>query len=221
MQPFSVSDELRNVIGPYPPSEVILEAGKNGGHESRAALARLWLSEGIPYAFKDCPAVYEAMRSWLSNNLDVCAKSLSLVGSARIGTSLAPGKSGNVFRNRSDLDLVAVCPSLFHELRTEFCQWSRAYEDGRIESRNAREERFWNDNSKRGHRLIQRGFIDKKMIPNLDLFPKSKLVGDVMALLVRGLEATKDAPRPSSASLRCYISWDAFIRQISLSLRDR
>lgn len=218
MKPFAVSDHLKGVSETYPAANTIAEAGKNGGQETRSALARLWLSEGIPYAFKDCPGVYEAMRSWLSNNLDVAAKNFSLVGSARLGTSLAPVKLGTAFNSNSDLDLIVISDSLFDALREEFCQWSRDFEDERVVPRNSNEERYWTDNNKRGHILIQRGFIDQKIIPNLAPYPEVRRISETMAILIQKLKVTDYAPNPTHASLRCYASWDYFVRQMSLNL---
>lgn len=218
MKPFIISDQLKSVYETYPAANKIVEAGKNGGQETRSALARLWLSEGIPYAFRDCPGVYELMRSWLSNHLDVNAKNFSIVGSARIGTSLAPSKLGTDFNTNSDLDLVAISNSLFSDLREEFCQWSRDFEDERIIPRNNKEEKYWTDNNKRGHILIQRGFIDQKMIPNLERYPEVRRISDAMAILIHKLKLTENAPNPTHSSLRCYASWDYFVRQISLNL---
>lgn len=218
MKPFAISDQLKDVSETYPAANTIAKAGKNGGQEARSALARLWLSEGIPYAFKDRPAVYEAMRSWLSNNLDVNAKNFSLVGSARIGTSLAPSKLGSAFNYKSDLDLVVISNALFADLRDEFCQWSRDFEGEKVIPRNSNEEKYWKDNNKRGHIHIQRGFIDQKMIPNLSQYPVVRRISETMAILIQKLKATDHAPNIEHASLRCYASWDYFVRQISLNL---
>lgn len=218
MKAFTVPNELRAISGTYPAADAIVEAGKNGGQQTRHALARLWLSEGIPYAFRECPAVYEAMRSWLSNNLNVSAKNFSVVGSARLGTSLAPAKLGTAFNANSDLDLLVISDPLFNIVRNEFCQWSRDFDDGRVSPRNPTEKKFWKDNNKRGHILIQRGFIDQKMIPNFSSYPEVMKISEAMAILIRKLSVTEHAPQPTHASLRCYASWNDFVRQTSLNL---
>lgn len=218
MQSFIVSNELKPISETYPAADIVVEAAKNGGQETRSALARLWLSEGIPYAFRECPAIYEAMRSWLANNLDESAKNISLVGSARLGTSLSPSKLGAPFNANSDLDLIVISGTLFDAVRSEFCQWSRDFEDERVCPRNPTEEKFWKDNNKRGHLLIQRGFIDQKMIPNFESYPEVMNISQTMAVLVRKLMVTEHAPHPKHASLRCYSSWNAFVRQTSLNL---
>ena len=59
MEPFSIPNPLRNLTGPYPKPCFVLDAAERGGEPARIALVRLWLSEGIPYAFRECPAIYE------------------------------------------------------------------------------------------------------------------------------------------------------------------
>lgn len=59
MEPFRIPDPLRSLTGTHPEAEAVLTAASKGGNASRVALARLWLSEGIPYAFAECPAAFE------------------------------------------------------------------------------------------------------------------------------------------------------------------
>ena len=127
----------------------MLDAADRGGEQARIALVRLWLSEGIPHAFRECPAVYESVRSWLSTRLDVHAKEIGIVGSARLGASLGPKKLGKTFSADSDLDLVIVSKGLFEKLREEFCQWSLAFESGAVAARNPTEEKYWQENNRR------------------------------------------------------------------------
>lgn len=78
---------------------------------------RLWLTEGVPFAFKDRPIVYEALREWVAALLDIFPKDVSMVGSARIGFSLAPQKQLREFTvGSSDLDLFVVSAPLFGRL---------------------------------------------------------------------------------------------------------
>jgi hypothetical protein len=168
--------------------------------------------------YTSCPAVYESLRTWLSAWLGVHAKEIGLSGSARLGASLAPGKLGKKFGNHSDLDLFIVSPSFFQDIREEFRTWSFDYECNRVVPKNQREASFWSDNNARGPKMIDRGFIDQKMIPNLPEYPFTKKISQGMWLLVEKLKKTPGAPQPSMASLRCYASWDSFVRQVVLSL---
>ncbi len=219
MEQFSIPDPLRKLTDPYPSWEVMLNAA-GGGREARIALARLWMSEGIPYAFRKCPAVYESVRSWLSFSLGVHAKEIGLVGSARIGESLNPRKFGKRFSCNSDLDLVIVSEVLFGKLTEEFRQWSLSFESDKITPGNSTEERYWPDNNKRVPRNIAAGFLDSKFIPNHESYPITRRIEESMFLLTRKLECTPNAPKVRKASVRCYESWDRFVRQVSLSLWD-
>lgn len=218
MEPFRIAASLERLTDVYPDPKVVVEAARSGGEQARIALARLWLSEGIPYAFRDCPAVYESVRSWLSTWLNVNAKEISVTGSARLGASLAPSKLGESFGDTSDLDIFIVSSSLFEALRDEYRKWSFDFESGQLIASHDREAQFWRDNNARGPKLIHRGFIDQKMIPNLPAYSVTKNISQGMWLLVEKLKITPNAPTPKQASVRCYSSWDSLVRQISLNL---
>jgi hypothetical protein len=220
MEPFKVPAPLVGFDDSYPDARRIADVVQQGGEPARVALARLWLSEGIPFAFRECPAVYEAMRSWLSNWLDVHAKEICVTGSARIGSSLAPRKLGKPFNERSDLDLFVVSSNLFHTLKNEFVMWSDNYERGEEVPHNGNEEIYWRDNYARGHQLLQRGFIDQTMIPNRASYPATRKISQCMWNLTQRLRITPQAPRPIKASIRCYASWESFVAQMDINLRQ-
>src|SRR5665647_3686824 len=102
LEAFKVSSPLANLLDSYPDAKRLMEVASTGGEQSKIAIARLWLSEGIPYAFKSRPGVYESVRTWLGTRLDVDPKEVNLTGSARIGQSLAPSKLGSSFGKHSD-----------------------------------------------------------------------------------------------------------------------
>ncbi len=219
MEPFKIPESLKSLTDPYPHPKVLLKAACSGGEPARIAIAQLWLSEGIPHAFGNCPVIYEAVRSWLSTQLGVHAKEISLVGSARLGKSLNPKKLGNPFLNcKSDLDIFIVSNCLFEALREDFRRWSSDFENERIKPRNKREAYYWQDNNERMPVSIARGFIFSDRIPNFPEYPIAQNVNDTMSLLVRKLKITPNAPKPKEASVRCYSSWDSFVRQQLLNL---
>lgn len=218
MEPFRIAAPLRDFSGHYPDAHVFARAAREGGESARVALARLWLSEGIPFAFQKCPAIYESIRTWLSTWLGVQAKEIGLTGSGRLGASLAPNKLGMPFGPDSDLDLFVVSARLFDAMCEDFRKWSFDFERRHCAPSNEREAAFWRDNLDRGQKLIQRGFLDQKMVPNLPEFPTIKKISQAMWLLTEKLKLTPDAPNPSSASIRCYSTWDGFVRQVALNL---
>ncbi|MEP8703454.1 MULTISPECIES: hypothetical protein [Enterobacter] len=218
MEPFKVSPHLSALLDSYPDVQLIVDAAKKGGETSRAAIARLWLSEGIPFAFKNAPALYEVIRAWLGVRLDVNPKEIHLSGSARLGQSLAPHKIGTAFGQHSDLDLFVVSESLFEKVRNEFNKWSTQFEGGTIQPKNAKEKEYWEDNNIRGYKNLQRGFIDSKIIPNREAYPTVCNISNSMWLLKGRLDVTSNAPKIQSASVRCYKNWDSYVRQVMTNL---
>ena len=150
----------------YPKAEDLLQALALGSRE-RAVVARLWVSEGIPFAFRECPALYEEARTWLAKQLGLDPKEISLTGSGRLGYSLAPQKWGDAYDPlSSDLDVFAVSERLFDALREDFERWRGDYQSGKIIARSNRERRYWSQNLKWGGRNITRGFLDSWKVPN-------------------------------------------------------
>ncbi len=218
MEPFKVSTHLSKLVDCYPDAHSIMQSARQGGENSKIAIARLWLSEGIPYAFKNQPALYESVRAWLSTRLDVDPKTINLTGSARIGQSLAPSKLGSDFGEHSDLDLFVVSDDLFERMRRDFVEWSYDFESGVTKPSNERELRFWKDNNLRGPKLINKGFLDSKIVPNYEAYSVTKSIAQTMWLLKEKLDVTDGAPKVQSASIRCYKDWASYVRQIVISL---
>lgn len=218
MEAFKVSTQLSTLLDSYPNARSLVDAAANGGEQSKVAIARLWLSEGIPYAFKNKPALYESVRSWLGTRLDVDPKEIHLSGSARIGQSLAPNKLGTMFGDHSDLDIFIVSYDLFQRMKADFNQWSYEFESGLAQPANDRERGFWEDNNQRGPKLVQRGFLDSNIVPNRSAYPTVKNISQTMWLLKGKLDITEHAPRVKSASVRCYQDWRSYVRQMIISL---
>lgn len=135
MEALKVSPHLEEIMGTYPDAKLIHKVAINGSESARIALARLWLSEGIPYAFKDCPGVYEEMRSWTGSRLSINPKEISISGSARLGQSLAPQKLGKKFDEKSDLDIFIVSHDLFERLKEDYNKRAYDFESGALEDK--------------------------------------------------------------------------------------
>ena len=218
MEPFRIPAELEGFSRQYPNAKEIARISKAEGEKAGIIFSRLWLSEGIPFAFKENPAVFESLRTWLSIQLEVHAKEVGVTGSAQLGTSLSPKQLGSPFDSESDLDLFVISSSLFDQIKRDFQRWSCDYESGACQPKNVREENFWRNNLERGQTLILRGFLDQKMVPNRQEYAMISKISHKMWLLTKKLKLTKNAPNPAKASLRCYSSWDAFVRQVTMSL---
>ena len=220
MEPFKAPAQLVRLIEHYPDAQLITEVAQRDGEPARYAIARLWLSEGIPFAFKECPAIYESVRTWLAGRLGVDAKEISLAGSARLGTSLSPSQLGKEFNEKSDLDFFIVSNELFEKIRNDFQTWSFDYESGKIEPKNEREAKFWRDNNSRGPMLIQRGYLHNQIVPNHNRYETVKNINQSMWLLTEKLRITELAPTVKKASIVCYSSWRACVQRMVLNLRS-
>lgn len=218
MEPFKTPSNLDKLIGTYPDARTLCDIAKNGCEQSRAAIARLWLSEGIPFAFKDRPALYESVRSWLGYRLSVDPKDVHLTGSARIGQSLAPHKLGKEFGKHSDLDIFVVSFPLFERMSADFVSWSFDFESDGCLPKNDREKSFWLENLQRGPRNLNRGFIDSGIVPNIERYKIITNIAQSMWLLKSKLDITEEAPAIQGASIRCYKDWGSYVRQVALSL---
>jgi len=218
MEKFSVPRELKLITCTYPEASLISSVAKTGGLQARQAIARQWLSEGIPFAFKNCPGLYESIRTWLAIRLSIDPKAIGITGSAKIGQSLAPSQIGKPFSDSSDLDLFIISKNLFDKLVSDFNSWAYDFETGNLIPSNKREEGFWKDNIQRGPKNILKGFLDSKMVPNLAKYSQVQNIAQTMWLLIEKLKITADAPRISRASVRCYKAWENYVQQVSLSL---
>lgn len=220
MEAFKIPNPLKDLVECYPDAKKIQRIVKEGGENARLAIARLWLSEGIPFAFKNSPGIYEALRSWVAIRLSIDPKDISITGSARIGQSLSPQKIGKLFDANSDLDIFVVSDDLFEKLKDDFNQWTYDFEVGDIKPTNDRQLSFWKDNYVRGSKLLARGFMDSKLIPNCEKYKTAKNIAQTMWLVKEKLSITPDAPAISQASVRCYRSWNDFAKQVSLNLKE-
>ena len=218
MEAFKVPPQLSQLVANYPSAKEIRDATSNSGEQTKIFIARLWLSEGIPFAFRGQPALYESVRSWLAAKLDVNPKEVNLTGSARIGQALNPSKHGTPFGEHSDLDIFVVSESLFGKIASDFNKWSFDFECGKELPSNEREREFWRANNERGPNLIRRGFLDSYIVPNRHNYLATKNIAQTMFLLKGKLDITAGAPRVKSASIRCYKDWASFINQMIISL---
>lgn len=210
---FDIHPELASLPHPFPgPSELLRVARLSSG--ARGVISQLWLSEGLPFAFSNQPALYCATRLFIAQRLGLSPKAVSLVGSARLGRSLAHGTE---FSSTSDLDFLVVSQDLFANVTQEFERWASMYAKGDI-TPTIGEAQYWDGNSKNGARTILRGFLDPKFIPNRQPFPMVRRIAETMAILHRKLEGTEGAPRTRKNSLRVYRDWDAFMAQTTLNL---
>jgi hypothetical protein len=181
----------------------------------RSWFLRLWLTEGIPFAFRYEPAVYEAVRDWLAGRIRVRVKDITLIGSGRIGYSLAPGEYGRSFSPGSDLDFTVVASNLFSTMQDAFDRWKTDVATGRALPNNPQEQTYWSDNLMRLPMNMQHGFVDASKISY-----RYHELGKIMWELKAKLAATSDNLKVRGASVRIYRDWNSFERQLTLNLRE-
>lgn len=214
-----VGPRLSRLTGAYPPADQVFAAAGVGQRE-RAVLARLWISEGIPYAFRQCPGLYEEVRNWLAAGLELDAKCISVAGSGRLGYSLASKRWGDRYRpDSSDLDFFAVSASLFERLRGDFERWNIDYTEGDLQPPRG-DRKSWDDNRRETPGSIGRGFIDSWRVPNREVYRQFLGMNRRLEGLFDRLRSADAAPKPPKVpDLRCYRDWGSYERQVSLSLK--
>jgi hypothetical protein len=219
MQAFKVPPALSRFVDPYPSLHEIIEALRVDDRDVRYALARLWLSEGIPFAFKSSPAIYDALRLWLARNIGVESKEVTLIGSARQGYSLSPDVTGGrVFGPQSDLDLSVISAALFERVSNAYARWQDDYTRGLVQPRHEREKHFWDENARACPVGLAHGFIDPHKIPIWSRYPEAQTILNTLWRGLEKLKATNGAPNVRKLSLRVYSNWDSFVRQVAINL---
>ena len=216
---FSISSNLSALSSPFPTPDQVLVALGDGTRREREMFVRLWLSEGVPFSFQECPAVFEELRGWLGRRLDVHPKEITLIGSGRIGYSLAKGdRYGRGFSENSDLDFSVVSSSLFSLIAQTFYRFSDDFESGRVLPTTEKEAKYWPENIRVCRRNIKRGFLDSNKIPNYGRYPAVQNINAAMWHLTERLNETSEAPSVKSTSIRIYRCWRSFTDQVSFNL---
>ncbi len=219
-RPFMAKPSLSNLPYPFATPGQLRDALRNGTWGDREIFVRLWLSEGVPYSFRNCPALFEDLRGWLGKRLDVHPKEITLIGSARIGFSLASGTEyGKEFSDESDLDFSVVSHSLFSLLAQSYYQFVDDYHSRRIIPSDEKEAELWQENIKVCHRNMRRSFLDVNKIPNRRSYPVVRNIMTSMWFLDKRLKETPEAPAITHSSVRIYRCWSSFVDQVSLNLR--
>jgi hypothetical protein len=219
MNPFNVPAPLETLKDTYPTGPDILMVASQIAQQYRKAIVRLWLSEGIPFAFKELPVLYEVFRDALAEHLCVHPKEVTLVGSGRQGASIAGArKCGKPFGEDSDLDWAVVSSLAFSQLGEEFTTWSRDYRDGSVHPRSPWERRCWDNNLNEIPVSLRRGFIDLKRIPWWYRYPAAQGIAAKLWNLDALVRKNTSSPGFTRSTLRAYRDWSSFVRQMTLSL---
>ena len=214
-----ISNWGRSLTGPYPRPSTwpSYEPGMRG---DAYRFASLWLTEGIPFAFRDCPMSFEYCRERLAKQLDEVPKSISMVGSARLGASLDPKKFGHDYDHAtSDIDLFMVSSNWFEKLRTDAELWLSRYRSRLAEPRHPKEAAYWEDNAARLPSTMKRGFVDIWVIPSYKRYSHAQELRRTLNTFKENLN--EHLPRESrirrDVGIRVYEDWDSALKQIGYS----
>lgn len=218
--PFTLSqgpDILKSI---YPSSEQIKNGFIHASETERYGIIRLWMTEGIPFAFKDHPLIYEEVREFISKGVKVHPKEITLVGSARIGYSLKPNVWGRKFTKKSDMDFTIISNVLFTRLVKDFQKWAGDIESKKILPRSPYQLQDWLESIMTVNMNISKGYIYTKNLFPHNNYPAVVQSYHTMFRLKKILSITPDSPEISDVSIRVYSSWYNCIRQIQINFKS-
>lgn len=202
----------------HPELEEFREVLKAAGKYDLEAIARLWLSEGIPYAFRETAGIYDELRFWLACRLGVNGKDVTIVGSGRIGFSMSPRKFGATFGDNSDLDLSVVNLCLFEKCSREAQKFKEDFVSGELRGSDTQNNN-WADTIKYLDNNLRSGFVDTFKIPAGKLSAPTILsIKDSMYRAGEMLKVTNGVPVFTKVTARVYRDWDALVERVAFNL---
>ncbi len=217
--PFIVSSSLHNLLNLYPTAQEVREAFSSASDVERYGIIRLWITEGIPFAFKDNPIIYELIREYISRGVSVNSKEITIVGSGRIGFSLKKQVWGRCFTSSSDLDFTIVSNSLFKDLVVDFKKWVGDIESKKLKPRTRNELKGWIGSIEVVNRNIPNGFIyTKNLLPYIE-YPTVRRCYRTMQNLKERLAQTNNSPQVTGVSIRVYSDWRSCVKQLQINFK--
>lgn len=221
MELFSVSKESNRLIDCYPKPSFLLTLLRGMPVNEKEGSIRLWISEGIPFAFRENPMLFEIIRAWIAERLKIHPKSITIVGSGRIGFSMKATSFGRSFGPSSDMDFSIISENIFYKLKEEFEKWKTEYETLTIKPENYDEIKYWPLNKELVPKNISRGFLDSNKVPSRRRYPWARRLKRTIEILEHNLTLPQFMNLKIKISkIRVYIGWSSFIRQRLLSLED-
>lgn len=206
---------LRGLVSAHPEPEAMLAAIHHANSAELAAIGRLWLTEGIPAAFAACPLEYEHIRTLIADDLEISPRAVNMVGSARIGFSLAPRKFPRKLLAGSDLDIFIVDAGLFERCMQAFERWCEDVRSGKRKPTTEEEARRWERMLPRLPERRSYGFCDPR-----HLHAGYPPIGDILGTMRRAKRALKQLGQERDVSARVYRDWERVQRKILRDLRD-
>lgn len=179
----------------------------NIADEDIKSLVNLWITEGIPFIFKDKPYLYEKIRHKIASGLSLHSKEISLIGSARAGFSYHNKELTDFKIESSDLDLFIVSQFYFNSIKNEI------------------EEELKSDIEKNNQ--IKKGFLNTWHFDNK--YPNIKKVNATITNINNWLHEQNDMPKihgrnkegeiPKWSGIRIYKDWNSAVQQNIISIK--
>ena len=215
---FEASQIFRDFGIKFPNAKKVKHLLKQGSLPDREAFIRLWLTEGMPYAFHKSPILYEEMRTWIATYLNICPKEVGLIGSARSGYAMGDEKFGRPFGPKSDLDLCIISETYFCKIQKEFNLFKQEYESGVVVPRSKKEKKYWDENLEFGQRNFPRGFFDGNKIPTRSQYVTAICIDSAMRKLKQKIDETEGIRNVTKCTVRIYKDWKSLVGIVSLNL---
>jgi len=179
--------------------------------------AQQWLTEGIPFCFRDEPMVYERAREKIARALSESPKHISLTGSGRLGYSLGSA-FGAAFGDKSDLDLFIVSPDLFNKLAVDGRLFAGRVKSGDAVPKSDTEKKYWFDTADKMEAYLSKYYIDHKLIPRAERYPAVTLISKSLSNFESNLWINSNQKRRWKTSVRVYRDWNSVLSKIGGSL---
>lgn len=217
--PFTLTKDSEKLIALYPDSNLLKEFFIKATDSERFGIIRLWITEGIPYAFRDNPLLYEEIRSFIAKGVNAHTKEVTLVGSGRIGYSLKKKVWGKKFTSASDLDFTIISNDLYGNLVKDYQAWVNDFRTKQIIPSNPQQTKNWLDAITTVNENIPNGFINTKHLFSNIKYPTIKKCNYTMGMLQDKLKTTASAPKISDVSIRVYSDWKACVTQLQKNFK--
>ena len=218
--PFPNANSSYELQNGYLTAEQLKTIFNKSNESQRCGIIRLWITEGVPYAFKDCPMFYEDVRQFIAQGVNVHPKEVTLVGSSRIGYSMKPYKWGKPYSKSSDFDFTIISNASYAKLVTDFQRWVSDIASKNIIPKSKEQLTYWLSSIDTVNRNIPKGYIyTKNLFSHKNYLTVSKCFIS-MKNLKEKISKTPDFPQASDVSIRVYSSWDTCIKQVKFNLQS-
>ena len=225
---YKIPKDLLAIQHPYPDIEklaVFLRNYKNKDAIEIEEFIRLWFTEGVPWVFRNCPWLYERVRTIISKDLSIEFNGIFMIGSGKLRWSLSPNrflKEYN-FCNPSDLDFTIVNDDLFQRMKIDFEEWKELVE---VKKKYELKNKYQKDNIDLLPQNIGAGFIDMYKLPvDIKELKTRQLFPNLVVKLVNMFQDYLGYNFPDKKShmkitFRIYQNWDSFLKQNLKNLND-